>query len=73
MLCDPAAEVAQAYERMGRRLSHEHAERIAPTCATSRGQVRDAPVRSRGLGLHRGPPRVDLAPDIAHFGVALEG
>ena len=74
MLRDPVAEVEQAYERMGRRLTNEHAERI-------RTYLRDKPKGK--FGTHQYTPedwgfttqslRADLAPYIAHFGVALEG
>lgn len=74
MMRDPVAEVGQAYERMGRRLTSEHAERI-------RAYLRDKPKGK--FGTHAYAPedwgftaeglRADLAPYIAHFGVALEG
>lgn len=74
MMRDPVREVGQAYERMGRRMTGEHAERI-------RTYLRDKPKGK--FGTHRYAPedwgftaeslRASLAPYVAHFGVALEG
>lgn len=74
MMRDPVAELGQAYERMGRPLTREHAERI-------RAYLRDKPKGK--FGTHQYAPedwgftaaelRADLKPYIDHFGVALEG
>lgn len=74
LMRDPVAEVRQAYARMGRDLTAEHAERI-------RGYLRDKPKGK--FGTHQYTPedwgfsadglRADLKPYIDHFGVALEG
>ena len=74
LMRDPVAEVGQAYARMGRELTAEHAERI-------RAYLRDKPKGK--FGTHQYTPedwgftaaglRADLKPYIDHFGVALEG
>jgi hypothetical protein len=74
LLRDPVAEVGQAYARMGRDLTPEHARRI-------REYLRDKPKGK--FGEHRYAPedwgftaeglRADLKPYVDHFGVALEG
>ena len=74
LMRDPVAEVGQAYARMGRELTAEHAERI-------RAYLRDKPKGK--FGTHQYAPedwgftaaglRADLKPYIDHFGVALEG
>jgi hypothetical protein len=73
LLRDPVAAVGEAYERMGRRLTPAHADAI-------RTYLRDKPKGK--FGVHRYAPedwgftaeslRADLAPYVAHFGVALE-
>ena len=74
LMRDPVAEVGQAYARMGRELTAEHAERI-------RAYLRDKPKGK--FGTHQYAPedwgftadglRAELKPYIEHFGVALEG
>jgi hypothetical protein len=74
LMRDPVAEVGQAYARMGRELTAEHAERI-------RKYLRDKPKGK--FGTHQYAPedwgftaaglRADLKPYIDHFDVALEG
>ncbi|MBM4267437.1 MAG: sulfotransferase [Deltaproteobacteria bacterium] len=73
LMRDPVEAVSRAYAAMGRELGREHAERI-------RAYLRDKPKGK--FGVHRYAPedwgftaeslRADLAPYIAHFGVALE-
>lgn len=73
LLRDPVAAVGEAYERMGRRLTAAHADAI-------RAYLREKPKGK--FGVHQYAPedwgftaeslRADLAPYVAHFGVALE-
>ena len=73
LMRDPVETLRAAYDRMGRELRPEHAERI-------RSYLRDKPKGK--FGTHRYTPeewgftaealRADLAPYIEHFGVALE-
>lgn len=74
LMRDPVRAVGRAYERMGRELTAEHAERI-------RAYLRDKPKGK--FGTHQYAPedwgftaaglRAELRPYIDHFGVALEG
>ncbi len=73
LMRDPVDTLEQAYERMGRPFTSEHADRI-------RAYLRDKPKGK--FGAHRYAPedwgftaeslRRNLAPYIDHFGVALE-
>ena len=73
LMRDPVAAVADAYERMGRRVTTAHADAI-------RAYLREKPKGK--FGVHQYAPedwgftaeslRAELAPYVTHFGVALE-
>lgn len=73
LLRDPVGAVGQAYERMGRRLTTAHADAIrAYLRAKPKGKFGVHQYAPEDWGFTAESLRADLAPYVAHFGVALE-
>jgi hypothetical protein len=73
LLRDPVAAVGEAYARMGRRLAPAHADAIrAYVRAKPKGKFGVHQYAPEDWGFTAASLRADLAPYVAHFGVALE-
>jgi hypothetical protein len=73
LLRDPVATLRAAYQRMGRRFSDEHAEAIRRYLAEKpKGKFGVHQYSPEDWGMSAAELRNNLAPYIAHFGVALE-
>jgi hypothetical protein len=73
LLRDPVATLRAAYQRMGRRFSDEHAEAIRRYLAEKpKGKFGVHQYSPEDWGMSAAALRKNLAPYIAHFGVALE-
>jgi hypothetical protein len=73
LMRDPVGAVGQAYERMGRRLTTAHADAIRAYLAEKpKGKFGVHQYAPEDWGFTAESLRADLAPYVAHFGVALE-
>ena len=73
LLRDPVATLRAVYHRMGRRFSDEHAEAVRRYLAEKpKGKFGVHHYSPEDWGMSAAELRKNLAPYIAHFGVALE-